>query len=263
MADNKNVAAATQNQALNALNFLYREVLTAPLGDVTQATRSKREPAIPVVLERREIKQLLSHLSGDHLLIAQLLYGAGLRIMECIRLRIKDIDTSRHTIIVRQGKGRKDRVTILPDNLIEPITVKIKEVTLLHQSDLAAGFGEVWMPDALAKKYPAEAKSHHWQYLFPSIRRSADPRSDKTRRHHLNEQAVQRAVKKAIRKAGIQKHASCHTLRHSFATHLLENGYDIRTVQELMGHTDIRTTQIYTHVLSRGSLAVRSPLSLI
>lgn len=255
-----NVAAATQNQALNALVFLYDQVLEKELGKMENIARAKRPQRLPTVLTREEITQLLPHLNGDTGLAASLLYGSGLRLLECLRLRVKDIDFARKQIIVRHGKGGKDRVTVLPSSLIAPLQQQLQSARTLHQADLAEGYGEVHLPDALARKYPNAAREWGWQYVFYSSQRSKDPRTGVQRRHHMHESTLQNAVKKAIRAAGIHKHASAHTLRHSFATHLLEDAYDIRTVQELLGHKDIRTTMIYTHVLQMGASAVRSPL---
>ncbi len=260
LAVHRRVAAATQNQALNALNFLYKQLLDRPLGDVSSLVRARKSTKIPVVFERQEVSAVFSAISPAHKMPAQLMYGSGLRLMECLRLRMKDIDFERKTIIVRSGKGDKDRVTILPEPLIPDLQSRIREVRYLHASDVEAGFGEVWMPDALARKYPSEARSIHWQYLFCSHKRALDPRTGCQRRHHIDDSTMQRAVKRAVQLSGIEKKGSCHTFRHSFATHLLDDGYDIRTVQELLGHKDLKTTQIYTHVLNRGGHAVRSPL---
>ena len=260
LALRRNVAASTQNQALNALVFLYDKVLNRPLGDLGAFRRAKRPRRIPLVLSRNEVRRLLAELRGTHWLIASLLYGTGMRLMETLRLRVQDLEFDRSLIVVRRGKGDKDRIVPLPKSLVEPITRHLEAVRILHQRDLEAGFGEALLPDALARKYPSAPRDWRWQFVFPSGRLSRDPRSEATRRHHLHETGVQKAVAAAARRAGITKRASCHTLRHSFATHLLESGYDIRTVQELLGHSDVATTQIYTHVLNRGGLAVRSPL---
>jgi integron integrase len=256
----RQVSPSTQNQALNALVFVYRHVLDRPLGDIVGSVRAKRPQRLPVILTKAEVRQLFLHLDGPHWLPACLLYGSGLRLMECIRLRVKDLDFTRRAITVRGGKGGKDRVVTLPDPCIDPLRQQLAQVSRLHNKDLQDGFGAVWLPHALARKYPRAATAFGWQYVFPASKRSVDPRSGVTRRHHLDESCLQRAVKLAIRKAGITKPASCHTLRHCFATHLLERGMDIRTVQEQLGHRDIRTTQIYTHVLQRGGNAVASPL---
>jgi len=254
------VASSTQNQALNSLAFLYKNVLDRPLGDIKGAVRAKRPARLPVVLTQDEVRRIFARLNGVPWLVACLLYGSGLRITEGVRLRVKDIEFERRAIIVRDGKGAKDRVVTLPDEVIEPLHSHLAWVRTLYEKDVAAGLGEVYMPDALSRKYPNAAREWAWQYVFPSRLTSTDPRSGDERRHHLHESAVQKAVKRAVRDAGIHKPASCHTLRHSFATHLLERGMDIRTVQEQLGHKDVRTTQIYTHVLERGGLAVKSPL---
>jgi integron integrase len=261
LAVNRNVAASTQNQALNALVFLYRNVLGRPLGDTIDGVRARKPKRLPVVLTQEEIRQLLRHLDGHHWLPACLLYGSGLRLMECLRLRVKDLDFGHRAIVVRHGKGGKDRVVTLPDELIQPLQRHLEAVRNIHAKDLQDGFGQVYLPHALARKYPHAASEWSWQYVFPASKRSIDPRSGVERRHHLDESSLQKAVKAAVRKAGIHKPASCHSLRHSFATHLLERGMDIRTVQEQMGHQDVRTTQIYTHVLQRGGNAVVSPLA--
>jgi integron integrase len=260
LATDRNVAASTQNQALSALLFLYRDVLKQPLDWLDQVERAKKPSRLPVVLTRQEVHSVLLHLEGTRWLIASLLYGAGLRLMECLRLRVKDIDFGYNQIIVRDGKGAKDRITVLPASLKEPLQKHLIKVKVLHEQDLREGFGRVYLPHALEKKYRNANIELGWQYLFPASRRSEDPRSQIVRRHHLSEAAVQKAVYGAMRKAGISKPASCHTLRHSFATHLLEDGYDIRTVQELLGHKDVSTTMIYTHVLNRGGKGILSPL---
>ena len=260
LANERQVAAATQNQALNALNFLYTKVLDRPLGELQGVTRAKRPKRLPVILSRGEVDRLLKQLSGRYLLIAKLMYGSGLRLMEVLRLRIKDVDIHQHAIIVRAGKGDKDRITVLPDSLSSYIKNQTDRVRLLHQSDLDSGYGEVSLPYALARKYPSASYQAGWQYVFPSDNRSRDPLSGRVKRHHLHRSSVQNAIKNAVRAAAIEKPVSSHTLRHCFATHLLESGYDIRTVQELLGHKDVKTTQIYTHVLNRGGRGVRSPL---
>lgn len=254
------VAASTQNQALSALLFLYQHVLQLELGWLKDIERASRLPRTPTVLAREEVERVLGHLQGTRWLIASLLYGSGLRVLECLRLRVKDVDFSYLQIIVRDGKGDKDRVTMLPQRLAAPLRAHLERVRRLHLRDLKDGFGEVHLPFALARKYPNTGKEWAWQYVFPSARRSADPQDGVLRRHHLDESVPQRAVKDALRACGIAKHASCHTLRHSFATHLLESGYDIRTVQELLGHSDVSTTMIYTHVLNKGGRGVKSPL---
>jgi len=259
LAVERKVSASTQNQALCALVFLYREILNMDLGILENLQRAKRPVLVPVVLTREEVKALMAHLSGLHWTMAQLMYGAGLRLMECVRLRVKDIDFGYKEITVRHGKGHKDRRTMLPEVLAEPLRLQLEKAGQMHAQDLTAGFGEVYLPYALARKYPNAVKEFAWQYVFPSENRSTDPRSGKVRRHHIDARSIQRAVKKAVRAAGLNKQASCHTLRHSFATHLLENGYDIRSIQELLGHSDVRTTQIYTHVLNKGGSGVVSP----
>ena len=261
LAQQRNVAAATQNQALNALVFMYRYVLKTPLGELQSIIRAKKPKRLPVVLTQQEVSHLLSHLTGAHWLIGCLMYGSGLRLMESVRLRIKDIDFSHRAIFVRDGKGGKDRVVTLANELVEPLERHLETVKTFYERDSAEGFGRVYLPFALDKKYPNAASEWGWQYAFPAHRRSKDPRTDIVRRHHINESSIQKAFKKAVRLAKIDKPASCHTLRHSFATHLLESGADIRTVQDQLGHNDIRTTQIYTHVIGRGGMAVKSPLS--
>ncbi len=260
LATKGDVAAGTQNQALLALLFLYREVLRLELPWMDNVVRAKRPRRIPVVLSREEVMRLLSAMEGQAWLMAALLYGTGMRLMECIRLRMKDVDFGRGEIVVRNGKGGKDRRVPLPQRLREPLQAAIERACLLHASDLADGVGEVWLPHALARKYPNAARETGWQYVFPSSQRSIDPRSGGMRRHHVDDSVLQRAVHAARKLARIDKPATCHTLRHSFATHLLEAGHDIRTVQELLGHKDVATTQIYTHVLGRGAGAVLSPL---
>ncbi|EIC23404.1 integron integrase [Thiorhodovibrio frisius] len=255
-----NVSASTQNQALNALVFLYKQVLGRSLEELGDFARAKRPKRLPVVLERGEVARLLSGIEGVQHLMAALLYGTGMRLMECMRLRVQDIDFSYHQILVRDGKGQKDRLVPLPVRLEEPLREQLRKVRALHEQDLAAGHGEVFLPDALARKWPHAPKEWIWQYVFPSGRLSVDPRSGKTRRHHVHENSLQKAVKAAAQRAGITKKVNCHCLRHSFATHLLESGYDIRTLQELLGHADVSTTMIYTHVLNRGGQGVRSPL---
>ncbi|MGI9333047.1 MAG: integron integrase, partial [Gammaproteobacteria bacterium] len=254
------VAASTQNQALNAILFLYRKVLDRELDWLANVRRAKRPARLPVVLTHSEVQQLLCRLDGIHWIVGALLYGSGLRLLECLRLRIKDIDFEQRQITVRDGKGAKDRLTMLPDSLCEPLVNHLVEVRALHEQDVAEGFGDVYLPHALARKYPAAGQDWGWQYVFAATSRSLDPRSAAIRRHHLLPVSAQRAVKRAVREAGIVKPASCHTLRHSFATNLLNSGYDIRTVQELLGHRDVSTTMIYMHVLNRGGRGVRSPL---
>lgn len=259
LAVNRNVSASTQNQAKAAVLFLYRHVLGSELPWMDDVVIAKVPQRLPVVLTTREVRSLLNELSGTTALIASLLYGTGMRLMEGLRLRVKDIDFERREIIIREGKGSKDRVTVLPENLIEPLKQRLRKTQILHQSDLDAGYGEVHMPDALHLKYPKAGRAWGWQYVFPSQARSIDPRSGAIRRHHFGEQAVQRAISGGARRAGIDKPCSPHTLRHSFATHMLQAGYDIRTVQELLGHANVATTQIYTHVLNKGGRGVLSP----
>jgi len=254
------VAASTQNQALSALLFLYKEVLKQEIGWLDQVERAKRPARLPVVLTQDEVRKLFKHLSGTHRLMAGLLYGSGLRLMECIRLRVKDVDFGYARIVVRDGKGAKDRITMLPVNLAQPLERHLQKVKAQHEEDLEAGQGSVYLPTALERKYPNAEREWSWQYVFPSSRISLDPRSQTKRRHHVEESSLQSAVKNAARASGISKLATCHSLRHSFATHLLENGYDIRTVQELLGHKDVSTTMIYTHVLNKPGLGVKSPL---
>ena len=257
------VAASTQNQALSALLFLYREVLQVELPWMSEVVRAKRPKHMPVVLTENEVRSLLAHLEGTRWLVASLLYSSGARLLEGLRLRVKDVDFERLEILVRDGKGARDRVTILPKRLVEPLREHLIRVRALHERDLAEGFGDVHLPFALARKYPRAGRSWIWQYIFPSGSRSVDPRDGATRRHHLDEKIVQRAVARAGREAGLLKPVSPHVLRHSFATHLLVAGYDIRTVQELLGHKDVSTTMIYTHVLNRGGRGVLSPLDRI
>jgi len=256
----RKVSPSTQNQALNALVFLYRHVLEHPLGELQGAVRAKRAARVPTVLSPQEVARLLSRLRGTHWLVACLLYGSGLRLMEAVRLRVKDIDFRYRSVFVRDGKGRKDRVVTLPDDLGAPLGDHLKVRRTLFDQDSRAGHGSVYLPFALARKYPGAPTQWQWQYVFASTMLSRDPRSGTVRRHHIHENTIQKAVKRAVRAAGIEKPASCHTLRHSFATHLLERGADIRTVQEQLGHSDVKTTQIYTHVLQRGGRAVVSPL---
>lgn len=254
------VAASTQNQALAALLFLYREVLGQDLPWMDDIRRAKKPKRVPTVLTRDEVAALLDQMEGVSWLMAALLYGAGLRLMECVRLRVHDIDFARREIIVRHGKGGKDRRTMLPAMVIDALQGQLAQARRTHERDLACGLGAVWLPHALSRKYVHAEREWAWQYVFPAGSRSIDPRSGVERRHHLDETVLQRAVKAAVRRAGIAKPATCHTLRHSFATHLLEMGQDIRTVQELLGHADVSTTQIYTHVLNRGGHGVSSPL---
>jgi integron integrase len=254
------VAAATQTQALSALLFLYREVLEADLPWLDNVTRAKPSRRMPVVLTQSEVRAVLDRMDGTYGLMARLLYGTGMRLMECVRLRVKDVDFVRHEILIRDGKGGKDRVTMLPVALSVKLSEHLARRRLIYEDDLVQGKVEVWLPDALAKKYPNAAREWGWQYIFCSGSYSTDPRSGKVRRHHVDEKLLQRAMKRAVVGARVNKPATPHTLRHSFATHLLESGYDIRTVQELLGHSDVATTMIYTHVLNKGGRGVVSPL---
>jgi integron integrase len=260
LARDGKVAASTQNQALSALLFLYKEVLKQEIGWLDGVERAKRPVHLPVVLTRDEVRKIFAHLHGTHRFMAGLLYGSGLRLMECVRLRVKDVDFGYAQVVVRDGKGGKDRITMLPVNLARPLERHLQKIKAQHEEDVEAGLGSVYLPMALARKYPNAQKGWSWQYIFPSARISTDPRSQERRRHHVEESSLQLAMKKAVRSSGISKPATCHSLRHSFATHLLENGYDIRTVQELLGHRDVSTTMIYTHVLNKPGIGVKSPL---
>jgi integron integrase len=263
LAVRRNVSASTQNQALAALLFLYKQVLKLDLPWLGEVVRAKKPQRLPVVLSVEEVQAVLAQLQGELWLIASLLYGSGMRLMEVLRLRVKDVDFSSRQIMVRDGKGAKDRVTVLPLRLLEPLKHQLQLVKALHNAELLAGRGDVYLPDALARKYSKGPWEWAWQYMFPAQGLSVDPRSGARRRHHVDEKRLQRAFKRAVRAAGIAKLATPHTLRHSFATHLLESGQDIRTVQELLGHADVKTTMIYTHVLNRGGLAVLSPLDRV
>ncbi|MEB3189913.1 MAG: integron integrase [Snowella sp.] len=260
LAVDKNVAAATQNQALNAILFLYREVLKIELGNIGEYLRAKGHKRLPTVLTKEEVQNVIKHLSGIEHLVIQLLYGSGLRLAEALSLRVKDVDFAQNQLIIRDTKGKEDRVTPLPQRIQASLKEHLQTVQRLHQQDLDRGYGSVCLPYALAQKYPNAEREWIWQYIFPSYTLSQDPRSGVTRRHHLHESTIQKALKQAVQQAKVPKRISCHTFRHSFATHLLQNGYDIRTVQELLGHKDVRTTMIYTHVLARGGRGVRSPL---
>ena len=268
LAREGNVAASTQSQALSALLFLYKQVLKVEVGWLEAVERPRKPGRVPVVLTAEEVQRIFAHLHGSMRLMAGLLYGSGLRLMECVRLRVKDVDFGYGRITVRDGKGAKDRLTMLPVNLAAPLERHLVKVKVQFEEDMEAGFGGVHLPHALARKYPNAEREWSWQWVFPSPRLSADPRAKATdggarkRRHHLDESALQLAVKKAVIASGVQKAATCHTFRHSFATHLLENGYDIRTVQELLGHKDVATTMIYTHVLNTPGIGVRSPLDV-
>lgn len=260
LASDVQVSASTQNQAASALLFLYRQVLGVDLPYVEGVERAKRPARLPVVLTRGEARLLLSRMSGTYWLMASLLYGSGLRLMECVRLRVKDLDFGYGQVMVRDGKGEKDRRTVLPPPLAERLRHQVGRVRLLHEEDLRRGHGRVYLPYALTRKYPGAAAELGWQWVFPARGLSKDPRTGEVRRHHASEDALQKGVKAAARQAGLRKRVGCHTLRHSFATHLLEDGYDIRTIQELLGHADVSTTMIYTHVLNKGGRGVRSPL---
>lgn len=254
------VSASTQNQALAALLFLYREVLAMELPWLDGIVRAKRPQRVPTVLSQQEVASVLAHLEGRMWLVASLLYGTGMRVLECMRLRVKDVDFARNEITVREGKGAKDRRTVLPQSLAPSLEREVVRARALHDEDLRQGFGEVYLPAALARKYPRAARDFGWQYLFPSARRSMDPQSGQERRHHVDPESLARVLRRARMRAGLAKPVTAHTFRHSFATHLLERGYDIRTVQELLGHKDVATTQVYTHVLNRGACGVVSPL---
>lgn len=260
LAETEKVSASTQNQALSALLFLYREVLGGEFPQLASVVRAKRPQHVPVVLTRAEVGRVLAELQGTHHLMASLLYGAGLRLMECVRLRVLDVGFEQNQLTVHDGKGGNSRITMLPQAVKESLRLHLSQVEAQHQMDLQRGAGSVYLPDALTRKYPQAHREWRWQYVFPAAKPSRDPRSGAVRRHHLSADKLQRAVKCAVERAGINRLASCHTLRHSFATHLLESGYDIRTVQELLGHKDVRTTMIYTHVLNRGGRGVWSPL---
>ncbi len=263
LAVKEKVSASTQNQALCAIVFLYKHVLKIELGNLGDITWAKKPVKLPVVFTRDEVTKILNQLSGTNLIMAMLLYGSGMRLSECLQLRVKDIDFQYKQITVRSAKGEKDRVTLLPEYVIEPLKKHLAYVKMLHEKDVKDGFDSVYMPYALERKYPHAGREFGWKFVFPATQISTDPRSGIKRRHHIHESVLQKAVKQAIRKAGIHKHASCHTFRHSFATHLLESGYDIRTVQELLGHKDLNTTMVYTHVLNKGAFGVKSPADLI
>jgi len=260
LARDRHVAPSTQNQALSALLFLYKEVLKHEIGWLDKVERARKPAKLPVVLSRAEVKRVFAHLHGTPKLMAGLLYGSGLRLMECVRLRVKDIDFELAQITVRDAKGGKDRITMLPLNLAEPLQRHLRRIKAQHEQDLEDGFGRVNLPFAIGRKFPNAAREWAWQYFFPSSRLSIDPRSGKRQRHHVAEGILQSAIKKAVDASRIVKRANCHSLRHSFATHLLTRGYDIRTVQELLGHKDVSTTMIYTHVLNNPGIGVKSPL---
>jgi integron integrase len=258
------VSASTQNQALAALLFLYRHVLEKPLPALAEVVRAKRPRRLPVVLTRAEVRSVIGRLGGTPRLVALLLYGSGMRLLECLRLRVKDVEFGSNRIVVRDAKGHRDRIAPLPLVVRAALPTWLAQVKRVHEKDLAAGGGRVFLPDALARKYPGSEKEWGWQWVFPADHRSRDPRTRAERRHHLHESVLQRAVRQAVLDIGISRRASCHTFRHSFATHLIEDGYDIRTIQELLGHKDVKTTMIYTHVLNRpGTLGVRSPADLL
>lgn len=260
LAVDSNVAASTQNQALSALLFLYREILHQELDLKLESVRAKQTRHLPTVLSVEETKVVIRHLSGVYRLIVQLLYGSGLRLTEALQLRVKDVDFGHHQLAIRDSKGMESRVTMLPITLVDPLQIHLQRVKQLHLQDLEQGYGSVYLPFALERKYPQANREWIWQFVFPSARLSQDPRTGVTRRHHLHETGLQRAIKQAVKGAGIEKRVSCQTFRHSFATHLLQNHYDIRTVQELLGHKDVKTTMIYTHVLNKGGKGVKSPL---
>lgn len=260
LAVEQRVSASTQNQALSALLFLYRYVIGRDLGDLGPLVRARRSERLPVVMTRQEVRDVLGHMEGDTWLMASIMYGSGLRLLECMGLRVQNLDLGGRTVHVRDGKGSKDRATMLPAALVNPLRLHLDTVRELHKRDLSEGFGRVELPGALARKYPAAATEWAWQWVFPQRRRWTNPATREQGRHHCDPSVLQRAVQDAVRKAGLTKHATCHTFRHSFATHLMEDGLDVRTVQELMGHQDLRTTMVYTHVLCGGPGGVRSPL---
>jgi len=261
LALERNVAASTQNQALSAITFLYNHVLKIELDKTTlEMVRPRRHKRVPTVLSKEEALRTIEKMHGDYRLMTQILYGSGLRLMEVLRLRVKDLDFSNHQIIVRDGKGENDRITTFPNTLLELLRLHLKGVKATHEKDIYEGFGTVYLPYAIEKKYPDANREWIWQYVFPAGKLSVDPVTGITQRHHIHESSLQKAVRRAAQLAKIEKPVSPHTFRHSFATHLLENGYDIRTVQELLGHKDVKTTMIYTHVLNKGGLAVKSPL---
>lgn len=262
LAVDEKVSASTQTQALSALLFLYRYVIGRDIGDLGGVIRARKSTHVPVVMSQGEVRSVLTQLDGECWLMAALMYGTGMRLMECLRLRALDVDFARHEISVRDGKGAKDRVTMLPDTLVAPLMEQMRHVRVVHESDLAAGWGRVLLPTALDRKYPRAPYEFRWQWVFPQQRRWQDRRTGTQGRHHVHPTVMQRALKEAARRSGIDKRVGCHTLRHSFATHLLESGYDIRTIQELLGHKSVRTTMIYTHVLNKGGRGVRSPLDV-
>jgi len=259
LAVNQSVSASTQNQALSALLFLYRNVLGREIGDLGEVIRARKPRRLPVVMTREEVKAVLGHLQGDKWLMGMVMYGAGLRLMECLRLRVQDIDFSRNEILVRDGKGAKDRITMLPDSVKAALQDHLKKVKAIHEKDLDEGWGRAGLPDALERKYRNASKEWRWHWIFPQENRWKNHITGEQGRHHVDESILQKTFRNAVAKTGFSKRATCHTLRHSFATHLLESGYDIRTVQELLGHNDVRTKMIYTHVLNRGGKGVKSP----
>lgn len=257
------VSASSQNQALAALLFCYRHVLDRDVGDLGDVIRAKRPARLPVVMTREEVKSVLSQLAGDRWLASALMYGGGLRLTECLNLRVQDLDLAQCRILVRAGKGNKDRITMLAESLRKPLESHLGQVRGIHEADLAAGWGRVQLPEALARKFPGAPRDWRWQWVFPQASRWRNAKTGEEGRHHMDESILQKAVSRAVVAAGLNKRASCHTFRHSFATHLLESGYDIRTIQELLGHSDVKTTMIYTHVLNRGPNGVRSPVDLL
>ena len=263
LASERKVSASTQRQALNAIVFLYTKVLDLPVAEDIGHVRAKQQSRPPVVLTKYEVQQVFAWMKGDHLLMAKILYGCGLRLMECIRLRIQDLDFGQSLVYIRDAKGGKDRVVVLPKSVREDLLFRVESVKKTHDEDLLQGFGRVYIPEALARKYPNASQEFRWQYVFPAKKMSIDPRSGVQRRHHVLESGLQKAVKTAVDRAGITKRATCHTFRHSFATHMLENGVNIRIVQELMGHADVKTTEIYTHVMEKDISGITSPLDLL
>ena len=263
LATERKVSASTQRQALNAIVFLYTKVLNLPVADDIGHIRAKQQSRPPIVLTKSEVQEVFMRMSGDHLLMAKLLYGCGLRLMECIRLRVQDFDFGQGLLYIRDGKGGKDRVVVIPQSIHEVLQFRLENVKILHDKDLQQGAGKVYIPEALARKYPNAEQEFRWQYFFPAKKLSNDPRSGVLRRHHVLESGLQKAVKLAVDRAGITKRATCHTFRHSFATHMLENGVNIRIVQKLMGHSDVKTTEIYTHVMEKDISGLSSPLDFL
>ncbi len=263
LASNRKVSASTQQQALNAIVFLYAKVLDLPVAQDLEHIRAKRHRKPPVVMTKNEVQQVFTRMNGGHLLMARVLYGSGLRLMECIRLRVQDLDFEKDLVYVRDGKGGKDRITLFPKTVQEDMQIQLESTKNTHDEDLGQGFGSTYLPEALSRKYPNASREYRWQYVFPAKRLSTDPRSGMSRRHHVLESGLQKSVKIAVDRSGIIKRATCHTFRHSFATHLLENGVNIRIVQELMGHADVKTTEIYTHVMEKNISAISSPLDIL